>query len=79
MKRSKGNRTYYLNYDEDNKIFSFIGYVKIRSKKKIGLLKSTREKTDEINFCNIEELKNKKVSENHLTIITDMLKDFEYE
>lgn len=59
---ARANGSYYLNYNEQARIFSFVAYVKIGSKKRIKLLKSTR-KNNRDSFENINELKNKEVPE----------------
>ncbi|UCQ29619.1 hypothetical protein DCF83_18035 (plasmid) [Edwardsiella tarda] len=56
IKSRKGNYEYYLNYEPTERVYSFVIYVKIKSKKRKEELKSSREKLIDIEFRDISEV-----------------------
>lgn len=73
----KGNFSYYLNYDENERIYSFVVYVKIRSSKRKAKLNSTRAKDVEISFENIEDDVLKKLPDEYVSVIKQLIVDIE--
>lgn len=79
IKKSKGNWSYFLNYQEDSECFVFVVYVKIRSRKRIKILNSTREKIKNISFKKNADLKYLDLSESEKNILFEMLRGFDCE
>ncbi|EDE0699067.1 MULTISPECIES: hypothetical protein [Enterobacteriaceae] len=73
----KGNFTYYLNYDENEKRYSFVVYVKIRSSKRKAELKSTRAKDVDISFHHVDDPVLKTLSDENIKIIKSLIMDVE--
>lgn len=69
----KGNFSYYLNYDENERIYSFVVYVKIRSSKRKAKLNSTRAKDVDISFENIEDDVLKKLPDEYVNVIKQLI------
>ncbi|MHC3689653.1 hypothetical protein [Klebsiella pneumoniae] len=73
----KGNYSYYLNYDENEKNYSFVVYVKIRSSKRKAELKSTRAKDIEVSFKNISDDVLSSLSDEYVNVIKNLITGIE--
>ncbi|HFG7810639.1 TPA: hypothetical protein ACGIM3_004955 [Salmonella enterica subsp. enterica serovar Java] len=71
----KGNFTYHLNYDEREQNYSFVVYVKIRSRKRKEELKSSRAKDVDICFKHIDDDVLKKLSDKNIEILKSLMID----
>lgn len=69
----KGNYTYYLNYDENEKCYSFVVYVKIRSSKRKAELNSSRAKDIDISFRHVDDPVLKTLSDENIKIIKSLI------
>ncbi|EHN1697886.1 TPA: hypothetical protein ACH3IE_005559 [Salmonella enterica subsp. enterica serovar Paratyphi B] len=73
----KGNFTYYLNYDENEKRYSYVVYVKIRSSKRKAELKSSRVKDIDISFYHVDDPVLKGLSDEDIKMIKSLIMDIE--
>lgn len=73
----KGNFTYYLNYDENEKRYSYVVYVKIRSSKRKAELKSTRVKDIDISFYHVDDHALKSLSDENIKMIKNLIMGIE--
>lgn len=73
----KGNFTYYLNYDENEKRYSYVVYVKIRSSKRKAELKSTRVKDIDISFYHVDDPDLKYLSDENIKMIKTLIMGIE--
>ncbi|CAO94882.1 hypothetical protein [Erwinia tasmaniensis] len=73
----KGNFTYYLNYDENKKRYSYVVYVKIRSNKRKTELKSSRVKDIDISFHNLDDPALKGLSDENIKMIQTLIMEIE--
>ncbi|EAN0446607.1 hypothetical protein ACRQKW_004745 [Citrobacter braakii] len=73
----KGNFTYYLNYDENEKRYSYVVYVKIRSSKRKAELKSTRVKDVDISFYHVDDPALKDLSNENIKMIKTLIMGIE--
>ncbi|EAR4352546.1 hypothetical protein LDV11_004377 [Salmonella enterica] len=73
----KGNFTYYLNYDENEKRYSYVVYVKIRSSKRKAELKSTRVKDIDISFYHVDDPALESLSDENIKMIKTLIMGIE--
>jgi hypothetical protein len=73
----KGNFRYQLSYDERENTYSFVVYVKIKSKKGKIELNSTRAKEVDICFKDIGDEVLKKLSEKNIEILKSLMIELE--